>query len=241
MYSFTSRIRYSETDPKGYLTPESVLDYFQDCSCFQSEDLGVGVSYLAKNKMVWLLSAWQIIIDRYPEAGEIIKISTFPYAFKSFLGFRNFLMQDESGKTVAYASAIFSLVHVDTYMPARMTELMKEKYILKERLPMQYEDRKIAVYAVGEKRSKIEVKKHHLDVNNHVNNGQFIRIAFEILEKKDGLLEENVWQIRAEYKKSAIMGDVLYPEVITGVNMVTIILSDVCGVPYAIVELKGKE
>ena len=35
MYSFDSRIRYSETDADGRLTPEKLIDYFQDCSTFQ--------------------------------------------------------------------------------------------------------------------------------------------------------------------------------------------------------------
>ncbi len=39
MYTFQSRIRYSEVGPDGRLTLESLLDYFQDASTFHSEDL----------------------------------------------------------------------------------------------------------------------------------------------------------------------------------------------------------
>lgn len=39
MYSFKSKIRYSETDSRGRLSLEALLDYFQDCSAFQSEAL----------------------------------------------------------------------------------------------------------------------------------------------------------------------------------------------------------
>ena len=46
MYTFDSRVRYSETDPDGFLKIESLLDYLQDCSTFQSEDLGIGISFL---------------------------------------------------------------------------------------------------------------------------------------------------------------------------------------------------
>ena len=44
MYTFDSRIRYSETDSEGKLTMASIINYFQDCSTFQSEDLGLGVA-----------------------------------------------------------------------------------------------------------------------------------------------------------------------------------------------------
>ena len=45
MYTFESRIRYSETDSEGKLTMASLINYFQDCSTFQSEDHGLGLDY----------------------------------------------------------------------------------------------------------------------------------------------------------------------------------------------------
>ena len=41
MYTFDSRIRYSEVGEDKRLTLISLVDYFQDCSTFQSEDLGI--------------------------------------------------------------------------------------------------------------------------------------------------------------------------------------------------------
>ena len=35
-FEFTSRVRYSETDPEEKLTLVSLVDYFQDASTFQS-------------------------------------------------------------------------------------------------------------------------------------------------------------------------------------------------------------
>ena len=66
MYTFDSRIRYSETDSEGKLTMASIINYFQDCSTFQSEDLGLGVAKLRQMHLVWVLSSWQIVVERYP-------------------------------------------------------------------------------------------------------------------------------------------------------------------------------
>ena len=70
MYTFESRIRYSETDSDGELTMASLINYFQDCSTFQSEDLGLGVECLKKEHLVWVLSSWQIVVERYPRLCE---------------------------------------------------------------------------------------------------------------------------------------------------------------------------
>ena len=60
MYTFDARIRYSEGDCENRLTMNSLLNYFQDCSTFQAEDLGLGVRYMLDRGLVWALSSWQI-------------------------------------------------------------------------------------------------------------------------------------------------------------------------------------
>ena len=74
MYAFDSRIRYSETDSEGYLTLDALLNYFQDCSTFHSEDVGLGIGYMKEIGQVWVLSSWQIVVNRYPKLGEKVKI-----------------------------------------------------------------------------------------------------------------------------------------------------------------------
>ena len=46
MYTFDGRVRYSEIDHKGTMTLPALINYFQDCSTFQSEDLGLGTEVL---------------------------------------------------------------------------------------------------------------------------------------------------------------------------------------------------
>ena len=64
MYSFDSRVRYSEVDEDRKLSLTGVINYLQDCSTFQSEDLNQGIDYLTKKHRAWLLASWQIIVDR---------------------------------------------------------------------------------------------------------------------------------------------------------------------------------
>jgi acyl-ACP thioesterase len=241
MYSYQARVRYSETDEYSRLTPEGVLNYFQDCCCFHSEDLNIGIEYLGKNKLVWVVSSWQIVINRYPKLAEHITINTMPYEFRGCFGFRNFTMLDEQGELLAYANSQYSLLSTENFTPKQPPKEMIEAYILDERLDMEYAPRKIKIPSLGEKREPISVKPEQIDTNNHVNNGQYIRFAFMSLKEGDVVTEENLLQIRAQYKKAAVLGDTIYPQVMNGEKIVTISLEDAKGEPYAIVELKGKE
>lgn len=208
MYTFNSRIRYSETDSDGKLTMASLVNYFQDCSTFQSEDLGVGLEYLRERHMVWVLSAWQIVVDRYPDLCEQVTIGTLPYDLRNFLGYRNFFMKDEKGNYLAKANSLWTLLDTRTGRPAIITEEMTRKYELLPKLEMDYASRKIALPGEGERRDAIVVNRQHLDTNHHVNNQQYIDMTMSYLPE-----DFHIRQVRAEYRKQAFLGDVLTPVV----------------------------
>lgn len=239
MYQFSSRIRYSEVDSRGKLSLESLLDYFQDCSTFHSEDAGVGLDYLAERHLAWVLSAWQIVADRYPRLCEEVRIGTAPYGFKGFFGYRNFLMETEDGEKLAYANTLWTLMDMEKMCPARLTKEMTEAYGIEDRLPMDYAPRKIALPAEGGAgKQPLEVGRRHLDTNNHVNNGQYIRMAKEYLS--EAYMQENLFlrQMRAEYKRQAHLGDKIYPVVYERGEMTAVSLNDEEGWPYCIAEFE---
>lgn len=234
MYTFESRIRYSETDSEGLLTMASLINYFQDCSIFQSEDLGLGVEKLKEMHLVWMLSSWQIVVERYPSLGERVAIGTLPYAMKGFLGYRNFALMDERGEYLAKANSLWSLLDTRTNKPAAIPQILLEGYRLEEKLEMEYAPRRIAIPSEGIRKEPVVVKQHHLDTNHHVNNQQFIHIAMDFLP--EGFA---VRQMRAEYKKQAFLGDVLMPRVLEREDSVWVALENPEGSPYVVAQFDG--
>ena len=70
MYEMKIRVRYSEVDREGIARLHQILEYFQDCGTFQSEELGLGVEEDQKNHRAWYLIAWNVKIIRHPRAGS---------------------------------------------------------------------------------------------------------------------------------------------------------------------------
>ena len=235
MYTFDSRVRYSEVGTDGNMTLIALLDYFQDSSTFHSEDLGLGTDYLKSLNQVWMLSAWQICVNRYPHLCERIVIGTAPYGFKGFVGYRNFEMKTQAGEVLAYANSVWSLMDLGKMTPAKPSEQMLAGYVLEEKYPMEYAPRRIDVPAEGRNVEPFAVKAHHLDTNNHVNNGQYVRMAAEYIPK-----DFPVKQLRVEDKSQAVLGDRICPVVAgdeeTGSYIVSLNRED--GRPYSIVELR---
>lgn len=233
MYTFDGRVRYSEVGEDGRMSLQSLLDYFQDCSTFHSEDIGLGMEYLKELGQVWLLSAWQICIDRYPRLSERIVIGTAPYEFRGFIGCRNFLMKTLEGEVLAYANSIWTLLDRKTMRPAKPSQKMLDGYVVEEKYPMDYAPRKIAVPADGKALESFTVKPHHLDTNHHVNNGQYVRMAMDCIPG-----DFTIRQLRVEYRKQALLGDEIYPVAAVGEegNRYTVSMNQEDGTPYSIVE-----
>ena len=233
-YSFESRIRYSEIGADKKLTLLSLLDYFQDASIFNSEEVGRDFHVLEKENRAWLLSSWQIVVKRYPEFGEHIRISTWPYGFRSVFGDRNFLMTDEKGERLAYANSVWVYTDTENGRAIRVPESEREAYQFSEKLDMEYAPRKIKIEGTGREETPVTVLKHHLDTNNHVNNGQYVLIAGEYLPG-----DFEIRQMRAEYKNAARLDDVMIPVIYEkdGIYIVSLCAED--GRQFAVVEFSG--
>lgn len=236
MYSFNSRVRYSEVDTDKKMDMYSIINYFQDCSIFQSEDIGMGLAYLEKNKRVWLMNAWQIIVSRFPVLGEKITISTWAYDFKSMYGYRNFMIRGADSEPSAAANSIWVYMDTETGRPAKVSQEDIRGYNPENRLAMDYSPRKIAIPKNLKVLTGFPVIRSNIDTNGHVNNGQYIKMAEEFLPAG-----YQIRQMRAEYRMSAVLGDVIIPMVCDENNTYTVVLANTEGKPFTIIEFKKQK
>ena len=144
MYQFKSRVRFSEVDSHLNMTLPSIINYFQDCSTFHSDSIGQGIEVMMEQGYAWILSSWQIIINRYPRFGEEITISTWAHGWKAFFGYRNFKMEDAEGNILAYSNTNWIYMNIKTGRPERIPKEVSDLYACEPAIPMEEASRKIA-------------------------------------------------------------------------------------------------
>ncbi len=255
MYTFDSRIRYSETDANARLSLESMIDYMQDCTNFQSEDLGVGLGYHKEKQIMWVLAFWQIVIEQYPRMGDWITVGTQSFGCEKMFGHRNFLItrREEPGKNaedavhadtlhadttakasnqVAVANSLWVLMDLKRNRPMIVTPEIGDVYGKYDPLPMDYAPRKIPLPDEGgQAYDSFVVREYHLDTNHHVNNGQYVRMALAVLAE-DFVVRE----LRVEYRKQAVLGDEIIPVAYRREKEYLVALNGRDGRPYAVVQ-----
>ena len=232
-YTFDTRIRYSECNHRGTLTLPGIINYLQDCSTFQSEDIGFGVKKIKEQKRAWILSYWQIVVERYPKMMEKVTVGTFASKFKGIIGERNFFLNDAEGRRIVSAASVW--VHMDTerMRPVRPSEKEINAYGEEEPLDMEYEGRKIVLPEHIKELESFPIRRYHIDTNEHVNNCQYVQMALEMIPA-----DKIIRQVRVEYRKSAVYGDVIYPKLAEAVDRTVVELCDAQGNIFAVVEFK---
>jgi len=231
MFCYEMHVGYSVTDTALAMTVPGILDCFQDAAIFEAEHGKITMDYLYSNHLAWLLSSWQIVIGRRPRLNERIAITTFPYAFKGFLGYRNFTLATVEGEMLVKAASIWSLIDTQKLVPAKPTPEILNGYEIGEKLEMDYAPRRIALFGEGEEKDHFQVRRSQIDSNKHMNNVEYVRIAMEYLPE-----QADVRELRVEYKKAAHLGDVLTAFVCYAGEKLQVQLKNAAGENCAIVE-----
>ena len=209
MYSFPSRIRFSECSADNCLSLSGLVNYFQDCAVFHSVNMGRGPKAWKEEQYAWLVATWRILVKEYPALGEEITTRTWCYRFHGIEGDRNVDMLGADGRVLAVADSRWIYYDAAAGRPVHVPDVEVEGYGLDQRLELPEAPRHIRIPAEGvQEKFGIKVRTTNLDTNGHVNNEQYIRLALAYLPA-----DIRVRELRVEYHVQAVLGDILVPRV----------------------------
>jgi len=103
-------------------------------------------------------------------------------------------------------------------------------YGLEPQLPMDCSTRKIEVPEEYEEKEPFVVPPYFIDTNHHMNNSRYVQVALAYLPE-DFAFEE----IRVEYKKEAVVKDIMIPRVSRMQDKTIVTLCGENGRAYAVI------
>ena len=103
-------------------------------------------------------------------------------------------------------------------------------------LEMEYATKRIAVPEDYREDSPVEITRHYIDTNHHVNNARYAEIAMESLP-----CGFSVGELRIEYKKAAMLGDIVIPRVGESGEGIAVDLRNPSGDRYAVTWFREKK
>ena len=252
MYTFTSRVRFSEIDERGVLSIPALVNYLQDCSTFHSESVGMWPEHARETGLAWLLSAWEIEIGRLPRFGEEIAVSTWATGFKGLRANRNFCVceagdEDREHQLVRADSSWF-IFDAKAGRPIRIPtdEVAPYESDIEHDKPLDLPPipRILRATAPGKPAAPVIVTAAHLDTNHHVNNAQYVSMALGALSEqadgRDGSAIPAIRWLDVHYSQAAKLGDTILPHIHHEPDgSVIVTLDNEDNRPFAIVRIRG--
>lgn len=236
MYSFESRIRYSECDETGSLSIRGMIDYLQDCSTFHAIELGLGPEHMRRNHYSWLVAAWQIEIEGLPALGETITTGTWCPGLRRSQAVRCFTITSSSSTVLVRADSLWFVFDTQKGMPIRVPPSQLAYVSGEPRIDLPPTRRRAQVEGPFVELAPIVVSERLLDTNRHVNNANYIQMALDGAAHADGYHIPH--RIYAQYRSMALLGDTIHPRLYGTAGDRTVGLMDKRGNPYAIVNLE---
>ena len=183
IFEETVKVRYSELDCTMTLKPSSLFHFFQDLASDNAENLGFGYSFIIKKNLAWFLLKYRMEFIDYPENIFDLTIKTQPRGYNKLFAFRNFMVKHQD-KLIARASSAWGLIDLETKSMANVQNVLEgnpniSPYVKGED-DLEYQ--KIKKVERVDFSKEFIVRFDELDVNQHVNNANYISYALEPLD-----------------------------------------------------------
>lgn len=181
MYTWNTRVLYSQLAPEGVLSLTALLDLFQDVATLHAEDEGGGVEERTATHTAWLVSRWRIRLGQLPRSAQHIRVDTRAYECRMALNRRAFALLDADGRELAVGDSLWTLVDTDTGAPINAAQVVAP-YLEPGKGP-----------DMGDLPRRLQPPKDHtegpaffvtddlLDTNHHVNNVRSVGLALRFL------------------------------------------------------------
>ena len=181
MYTWDTRVLYSQLGPDGRLSLTGLLDLFQDIATLHAEDFGSGLDTMTAGGRAWLLSRWRVRLGVLPRSAARVQVCTQAYESRRALNRRKFSLLDEHGAELAAADSLWTLVDIQTGAPTPASQVV-ERYLEPGEGPDLGElPRKVQVPEHAVPAAAFPITDDLLDTNHHVNNVRSVALAMRFL------------------------------------------------------------
>ncbi len=185
------------------LKSSGIFKIFQDISAFHCAKYGLSMHNLAEKNLMWVVVRQYVHIERYPNVGETLEISTWPGTARHMMFPRFYVVRDEKGEVIIKGSAMWTIVDRQS-----RTMVSPQNYGLELeglqtgdecRLPSGIKKHEL------KNESSFVVPEEYIDSNRHMNNTRYYDAVENCLGSE--LAGKKLKEAMTEYVSEAVLGE----------------------------------
>ncbi|KRL63097.1 acyl-[acyl-carrier-protein] thioesterase [Lactobacillus psittaci] len=181
-YQEKYQIQYADCDETGTIKLQNLVDAFMHVSNRQLEHTKASSKAMNSANLGWVVTQYQMDIQRLPQVGEVVTLVTKPTGYNRFFEYRDFYLRFNGQELVKIQSQWVILDLEKRKIVPPDSELMAsfESPLLAHnpRLP------RIKVRDSYDKKRSYHVRYDDLDLNHHMTNSHYFSWMLDMLERE---------------------------------------------------------
>ncbi len=168
----------------GRLSILSLFRHLSEIMAENAESYGAGKAYHDAKNRLWVLLEYDIDIERLPAKGERVRLGTLPYAFWKVYGYRVYRIRSLDGEHLVSGKGKFTLIDTRKRAIVRPDADMLALFVDAHPEPLKLDFPDAPRHAGAALFKTCEtIRKRHLDVNDHVNNAEYVGLAEQAVKQ----------------------------------------------------------
>lgn len=174
------------TDLNKRLKPAAFLNLAEEAANYHAQYLGVGYDRMSETQQAWVMSRMKVEFLRLPNWGEKVNLQSWHKGASGFMFLRDFVMSNSCGEAIVKATTSWVVLDITTRRLARRgafvefatdeTKAIRENVIAEPAAKVVVPEDATLIYTNYHSASYSDV-----DMNNHVNNVQYVVWAMDML------------------------------------------------------------
>ena len=206
-FEYSMKIPFDMSDVNGFIKIPQLILLSLQVSGMQSIELGMSDMYILENyNLVWIITDYNMKIDRLPVFDEKITIETYAKSHNRLFCYRAFNIKDEAGNIIIEMVATFVLMDRDT---RKVHPVMSE---ITDAFDSEFSKTMLRGPRFKELEGGVEqeyrVRFYDLDMNGHVNNSKYLDWVFEVMGA-DFLTQHVPKKVHLKYVKEVLAGGLI--------------------------------
>lgn len=211
---FTSEhtVLYYEGDVTNHVTIAMLLNMLILNSEEQNINLGIDHHTLAEQGVGWVVTSYDIQINKLPKVDQAIKITTSGTYRNKMFAYREFWVRDSQDNLLVKVNSIWVLINEETRKVTRLPEEIVAPYESEvvKKMPKLPRPNKILTEQANSK--KYQVRYSDIDFNGHVNNSKYLDWMIDGLSM-EFLLKNQPSKIAIRFENEVKYGQLVTSEV----------------------------
>ncbi len=189
--------------PQAGLSTRGLFLWLQEIANAQCVPLGLSGDDLKAKGLMWVVLRYLVRVERWPEAGEALRLQTWPGSTRHGMMPRFYRLLDENDRCIVSASSVWTVVDRAT----RKMVIPEEHGIVLEGLVTGLEERRPPAPARLETSESMDytVTAEVLDANGHMNNTCY----YDLAERCIGCVGQHPRTIITEHQSEIREGETM--------------------------------